>query len=148
MGLRRPLALALSRAVGAALRSTGDLTGIVLVPVPSGRSSMQTRDTVPVQDLADTAARLVRDTGVRCVVRGWLSSTRDRRDQAGLTRADRQRNLAYSIDARDFVPRRARIVLVDDVITTGATLAECARALREVGATPLGAATVAATQLH
>jgi orotate phosphoribosyltransferase len=40
------------------------------------------------------------------------------------------------------------VVLVDDLVTTGATLTDCARALREVGADVVAAATVAATRRH
>ncbi|WP_369688378.1 ComF family protein [Actinomadura macra] len=76
-----------------------------------------------------------------------LRHTRRVSDQAGLTVSERAANLAGALEA---VPRAKvagrRVVLVDDVITTGATLAEAARALRAADAEVIGAATLAATQ--
>jgi ComF family protein len=55
--------------------------------------------------------------------------------QVGLGEGDRQRNLAGAIEVRDRARVENRSVLVlDDVYTTGATVNECARALREAGA--------------
>lgn len=65
-------------------------------------------------------------------------------DQIGLGRAGRERNLVGSFRARGSLAG-SRVVLIDDVLTTGSTLAELARAVREAGGTVLGAATVAHT---
>lgn len=65
-------------------------------------------------------------------------------DQAGLTAADRAANLSGALQAR-YDLRGLRLIVVDDVITTGATLAEAARALRAAGAEVTAAAVIAAT---
>ena len=67
------------------------------------------------------------------------------RDSAGLTTAARAANLDAAMRARP--PRRdgRAAVVVDDIVTTGATLREAARALRAAGWTVVGAAVVAAT---
>jgi predicted amidophosphoribosyltransferase len=66
------------------------------------------------------------------------------RDSAGLDIAARAANLAGAMRADG--PRGSpRAVLVDDIVTTGATLLEAARALRAAGWTVPGAVVVAAT---
>ena len=65
--------------------------------------------------------------------------------------ADRERNVAGSMRLRPADERRIAgrtVLLVDDVVTTGATLREAARALTAAGARVLGAAAVASTPLH
>ena len=68
-----------------------------------------------------------------------LAHIRDVRDQTGLTAAARRANLAGAMRAGRFGALPDRVVLLDDVSTTGATLSEAARALRAVGALPIGA---------
>ena len=66
--------------------------------------------------------------------------------QAGLSRAQRQRNVqgAFRVveDAKGLLAGR-RVVLIDDVLTTGATVSECARAIVNAGAAQVDVLTLA-----
>ena len=89
-------------------------------------------------------ARLAGDRGTPVVCVQALQHRRRVADQAGLNASDRAANLAGALQAR-FDLRGQRVIVVDDVITTGATLAEAARALRAAGAEVPAAAVIAAT---
>lgn len=117
---------------------------LVLVPVPSTRRSRRAKGHDPVRRVAEVAARRLRAGGLQVTVAPVLRPARKVADQAGLTSAQRAANLAGAFTSQP-VPR-GRVVLVDDVITTGATLAEAARALHAAGAETDCAVTVAATR--
>ncbi|MGW4689569.1 ComF family protein [Streptomyces sp. NPDC004244] len=121
---------------------------VVLVPVPSARRQVRARGHDPVRRTALAAAARLRRAGVAARVASVVRQVRPVADQAGLGARERRENLSGALGVGPGGVRAvagARIVLVDDVITTGATLAEAARALAAAGAGPVaGAAVVAA----
>jgi len=86
----------------------------------------------------------------RPVVPDLLVRRRPTPSQGGLGRAGRRRNVAGAFalrPGREAQVRGRRILLIDDVHTTGATLGECARALRRAGAASVDALTLARVTL-
>jgi predicted amidophosphoribosyltransferase len=73
-----------------------------------------------------------------------LRLTRQTQDQAGLTSSGRAANRRGSMVASTRL-RGRRCLIVDDIVTSGSTIAEAARAIASVGGHVVGAATVAAT---
>ena len=116
--------------------------GVVLVPVPSSPLAVRARG-------HDHARRLAAAAGRRAGLRSapLLRAARAVADQSGLDAAERSENLRGALLAGRAARGRA-VVVVDDVVTTGATLVEAARALTAGGAHVRGAAVVAATRRH
>ncbi|MEU7568329.1 phosphoribosyltransferase family protein [Streptomyces fradiae] len=109
---------------------------LALVPVPSARRSVRARGHDAVRRVALAAARELRRTGIEARVAPVLRQRRVVADQAGLAARQRHANLAGALEVVPGGPRLlagARVVLVDDLMTTGATLNEAARALCEAG---------------
>jgi predicted amidophosphoribosyltransferase len=116
---------------------------IVLVPIPSASSTIRRRGFDATASMARVAARRLRFR-YQLRVRSALTQARRVVDQAGLGATARQENLAGAFRLRRPISA-ATAVLVDDLVTTGSSLTEAARALRAAGIIVLGAATVAAT---
>lgn len=131
------LARPLGRAVAGILAETA--RDAVIVPVPTSRAAFRRRG-FRVPEL------LVRHAGFDS--RRVLRPARRTVDQRGLDRDARARNVADSMHARQGGAPHGDVVLFDDVVTTGATLDEAARALRAVGMRPVGAVALAATPRH
>ena len=64
-----------------------------------------------------------------------LKKTRDTPPQSGLDASERRGNVIGVYEAVDAnAVKNARILLIDDILTTGSTLSECVRVLRDAGA--------------
>jgi predicted amidophosphoribosyltransferase len=69
--------------------------------------------------------------------------TRETRSQVGLNRAERRENLSGAFRAETKIVRGKSFLVVDDVITSGATMQACALALLDAGATRVFGLTLA-----
>ena len=143
------LAAAVDAAIrGSAARSTlaqGD-GPVLVVPAPTSRQARRRRGDAPLLGLVRGAVAGYAQTEVLCA--DALRLRRRVADQAGLTAKQRRANLEQAIEVRKrWSPSVAGAVCVvaDDVLTTGATLVEAARALRREGAREVVAATICAT---
>jgi ComF family protein len=95
--------------------------------VPSTRRSEAERGFNPAEELARHLSRSLALRRARL-----LTKIRTTADQAGLTRTQRRANLRGAFAPAARIP--ARVLLVDDVMTTGSTVDECASALKTAGA--------------
>lgn len=151
-GLAAPLGRALVPAVTAVMAvmaAAADGGPVVLAPVPSRAAACRARGHDPVARMAAATAAALRARGHDVRALPLLRHRRAVRDQAGLTAAQRGANLGGALVARAGVARivrNATLLVVDDVTTTGATLAESARALRAGGGVVTGGVVLAAVQ--
>jgi predicted amidophosphoribosyltransferase len=123
-----------------------DRSSFALVPVPSAIATRRARGHDPVGAMAATAAGYLRATGLQVEVRAVLRQGRTVSDQSGLDVDARQANLSGALAVRrPALVQGRRVVIVDDIVTTGATAAEAARALSHAGAVVIGIACVAGT---
>jgi ComF family protein len=134
--LARPLGRLLGQAGSAVLEGAD-----AVVPVPLHLWKRVQRGFNQSADLARTLGPPVRPV---------LRRSRATRTQAGLTPGQRRRNLAgaFTLAAWPWRPLRSEVagrtlVLVDDVMTTGATLDACARVLKQAGARDVRTLTLA-----
>ncbi|WP_104134464.1 MULTISPECIES: ComF family protein [unclassified Cryobacterium] len=111
-------------------------TGIELVTIPSSHRAWQVRGYHPVDALLH---RVGLNPAPLLAQRGVVS------DQVGLGRAERAANKDHSLIARHPLNGVA-VILVDDIVTTGATLLEARRAVFAAGGTVVGLAALAETR--
>lgn len=109
-----------------------------VVPVPLHRARLRRRGFNQAALLARGLARRINTP-----VSDTLQVVRSTRDQVDLSAAERRANVAGAFSARSRA--RGRLLVVDDVFTTGATTAACAAALLRAGAAEVHAVTLCRT---
>lgn len=123
---------------GAALIADSD----VILPVPLHRKRLWARR---FNQSALLARALAKSCALTCLPAGLLR-TRHTQPQKGLSRSARYKNVAgvFAVDNKHLaLISGKRVLLIDDVFTSGATLDTCARALRGAGATQVHVLTLA-----
>ena len=167
------LASVLSKALGRAIqRAAGTMRGFCLIPVPTTNGAFRNRGFSPVHLMLRNLARSggLGAGSLACVlrkrrasaqgplaagdlperIRALVSPPAMAGGQKGLGRGERVRRVRGSMRAGPalFGPdiRGRPCIIVDDVLTTGATLAEAARAVHQAGGIVVGAVVLAATR--
>ena len=134
LSLRGVLGGMLRRALDDPRLAAESLTGWILVPVPLHRTKRGERG---FNQSLELCTELTRHSGIATV--DCLKRVRDTGSQASLHRNERLKNLSKAFSMRrgwlgggpDV--KGAKVLLVDDVLTTGATTHECARVLKQDG---------------
>lgn len=114
----------------------------LIVPVPMHWVKQRMKGFNPAEGLAQAVGARVRQ---RCA-RTALRRTRWTATQTRLTRTQRARNVRGAFRARPDLVQGRHILLIDDVLTTGATAHACALALRDAGASSVSVLTAAAAR--
>jgi len=146
--LAGPLGTALALAVAALTAVVPGRGPLVLVPVPSSRAALRSRGRDHVRELTGRAVLELRAAGLPVTAAALLRRRGRVRDSAGLSAVQRRVNLAGTFQLCVRPPVGALLVLVDDVVSSGATLTEAAAVLGGAtrrGHPPVLAAVVAAT---
>jgi ComF family protein len=119
---------------------------ILVVPVPLHARKQAQRGFNQAELVARTALKKLARPERFTLSTGVLVRRRETGSQIGLTRHQRRENLRGAFAVTD--PTRfagKNILLIDDVLTTGTTVSECAKVLRRAGASGVWVATVART---
>jgi predicted amidophosphoribosyltransferase len=156
---QRQIAGVLSKGLAEAIRAAaGESPGLLLIPVPTSGSAYRRRGFSPVHMLLGRAGLYPAPTAGRPAGPSTVHALRTTRmrpaiggagGQKALGRGDRAQRVRGSMRVRRGLvgPVHGQpCIIVDDVLTTGATLAEAARALRAAGALVRGAVVLAATR--
>jgi ComF family protein len=109
-----------------------------LVPIPLSRQRLLQRGYNQVSLLASVVGR-----ELRLPVKEVLERVKDTVSQTGLNRSQRAENLRCAFRCLQELPAGSHVLLVDDVLTSGATASEASRTLKEAGAGRISVAVLA-----
>jgi ComF family protein len=134
--------LGLAEAFGVLLAETFTRAGEevdMVVPVPLGKQRLKERGYNQAALLASAFSAVTGLDYRPCAAH----RIRETRSQVGLSVEERQSNVSGAFSAQPEIVTGKRLLLIDDVMTTGATLNACALALKNAGAAAVASLTLA-----
>ena len=129
-------------------RNPLEVRELIIVPVPSTSTARRRRGEDFIFELAKDVRKILQpriDTD-QLKVRRLLRVNRQISDQARLSEFERGRNLVGAFRVVEKLDEPIPIIVIDDVITTGSTIREAFRALKERNLTVIGGATACASK--
>jgi ComF family protein len=140
-GKKIPLGKRLGRRLGETINDDSIfLKSDFLIPVPLHKSRYRERGFNQSEIIAEEISKA---TGLP-FLKDMLKRKKNTKDQTNLSPQEREKNVrgAFVVTEPEMINGK-KIILVDDVITTGATLSECARMLKQAGAEKILGMTIA-----
>lgn len=125
---RREYATYFGRTIARELLRRGRIDSAVLTPVPISKERMRERGYNQSLLLARAAAR---ELGIPCVE--LLDKVSENQTQHLLPLEERRKNVQHVYRVKTGKAMKQEVILLDDIVTTGYTLAECAATLRKAG---------------
>lgn len=112
-------------------KSKTDFSGSLLIPVPLGKKRLKWRGFNQAEEIGKELSSCLKVP----LLENVLIKIKETRPQVRLLGKERKENLrgGFLVRAQETI-RSKKIILVDDVYTTGSTMEECAKVLREAGA--------------
>ncbi len=144
--LSKELGFVLARAAWAASLSSSTARPLLLVPVPPHRTSLRKRGRDTSFEIAVQAAKIISARGIPCEVKPLLLRMHQTSRSAGKTvKGRREVHGSFAVKPKARLPER--VIVVDDIVTTGSTSQEAVRALEAAGVGVDAIACIASTAL-
>ncbi|MEI7562045.1 MAG: phosphoribosyltransferase family protein, partial [Actinomycetes bacterium] len=121
---------------------------IALVGIPSSSASIRKRGRNHINDLANEVVRLAKTNGILVINLPILKISKKVKDQSNLNKLQRMHNMSGAYLANCSESTFKNLIIIDDLITTGASIQEGIRALSVINLRPVAIITACAVGAH
>lgn len=121
---------------------------IALVGIPSSSASIRKRGRNHINDLANAVVKISKTNGISVINLPILNISKKVKDQSDLNKLQRMQNMSGAYLANHSESSFKNLIIIDDLITTGASIQEGIRALSVINLRPVAIITACAVGAH